>query len=74
MIFASFIIEHNIPIASTEHLGSIFYVTIRGGDALLPKQQIIAALKSVANFIQNGIIDVLKNNLFKLDTFLFFSI
>ena len=67
MIFALFIIEHNIPIACIEPAGTLFC-------AMIPKYyasvqtKTISPIKSMVHFAQNGIIDHFKNNLCKLDT------
>ena len=58
MICVSFIIEHNIPIASTEHVGPLFQDTITKKYAS-SQRKTTAVIKRMAHFTQNGIIDVL---------------
>ena len=61
MIFASFIIEHNMPITSTKYIEPIFCASIA-------KKYTSAVIKSIAHFTQNEV-DTLKNNPSKSDSF-----
>ena len=72
MLFSSFIIERNIPIASTEHVGSLFHMIFP--DSSIAKKYASAqtkttgVIKPIAYFTQNCIIDILKSNAFSLAT------
>ena len=60
-IFASFIIKHNLPIASVEHAGPLFQATITKKYAFAQtKNKTPAVKKSIAHFTQNGIMPFLK--------------
>ena len=61
MIFASFIIGHNIFTASAEHVRPLFNATIAKIQASA-RAIITLVLKLMAHFTQNRIIDILKNN------------
>ena len=51
-------------------LSNITYLLLGSTEDAFARTKTAAIIKSMVHFTQNGIVDILKNNSFKLDTFL----